>query len=62
MSVTDTSLRFVLDHREDLFPGAPVIFSGLVIPETCGGAGSPGAGTRLEVRVPASILHDTEAV
>ena len=23
---------------------------------------SPGAGTRLEVRVPASILHDTEAV
>jgi signal transduction histidine kinase len=23
---------------------------------------NPGAGTRLEVRVPASILHDTEAV
>jgi two-component system NarL family sensor kinase len=23
---------------------------------------SPGAGTRLEIRVPAAILHDTEAV
>ena len=33
IAVTDTALRFVLEHREELYPGAPVIFAGLVVPE-----------------------------
>src|SRR5687768_14697028 len=47
IAVTDTSLRFVLDHREDLFPGAPVIFSGLIIPEISGSAGGGITGITL---------------
>jgi signal transduction histidine kinase len=47
IAVTDTSLRFVLEHREDLFPGAPVIFSGLVVPEISRSAGGGITGITL---------------
>ena len=33
IAMTDTSLRFVLDHRGELFPDAPVIFFGLARPD-----------------------------
>jgi signal transduction histidine kinase len=33
IAMTNRSLRFVLDHREELYPGAPVIFAGLAAPE-----------------------------
>ena len=32
IAMTDTALRFVLDHREELFPDAPIVFFGLVAP------------------------------
>jgi signal transduction histidine kinase len=47
IAVTDTSLRFVLDHREELYPGAPVIFSGLVVPEISRSAGGGITGITL---------------
>jgi signal transduction histidine kinase len=49
IAVTDTSLRFVLDHREDLFPGAPVIFAGLVVPEISRSAGGGLTGITLGI-------------
>jgi len=49
IAVTDTSLRFVLDHRDDLFPGAPVIFSGLVIPQISRSAGGGITGITLGI-------------
>ena len=33
IAMTDTSLRFILDHRAELFPDAPVIFFGVVGPD-----------------------------
>jgi signal transduction histidine kinase len=33
IAMTDTSLQFVLDHRGELFPDAPVIFFGLARPD-----------------------------
>ena len=30
IAITATALEFVLDHRDELFPGAPVVFAGLV--------------------------------
>ena len=33
IAMTDTSLRFVLDHRAELFPDAPVVFFGLESPD-----------------------------
>ena len=33
IAMTDASLRFVLDHRGELFPNAPVIFFGLTGPD-----------------------------
>ena len=49
IAVTDTSLRFVLDHREELFPGAPVIFAGLVVPEISRSAGGGITGITLGI-------------
>jgi signal transduction histidine kinase len=34
IAVADSALQFVLGHREELFPGAPIVFSGLTIPQT----------------------------
>ena len=33
IAMTDSSLRFVLDHRRELFPNAPVVFFGLASPD-----------------------------
>ena len=33
IAMTDTGLRFVLDHRGELFPDAPIVFSGLAGPD-----------------------------
>ena len=33
IAITDTSLRFVLGHRDELFPGAPIVYSGLSVPD-----------------------------
>jgi signal transduction histidine kinase len=33
IAIADPALRFVLEHRVDLFPGAPVVYSGVAIPE-----------------------------
>ena len=54
IAVTDTALRFVLDHREELFPGAPVVFSGLAVPdETSRSAGGGITGiTQSELHTP----------
>ena len=49
IAVTDTSLRFVLDHREELYPGAPVIFSGLAVPEISRSAGGGITGITLGI-------------
>ena len=49
IAVTDTSLRFVLDHREELFPGAPIIFAGLVVPEISRSAGGGITGITLGI-------------
>ena len=49
IAVTDTSLRFVLDHREELYPGAPVIFAGLVAPEISRSAGGGITGITLGI-------------
>ncbi len=32
IAVTDTSLRFVLGHRDELFPEAPIVYAGLFGP------------------------------
>jgi signal transduction histidine kinase len=37
IAVTTESLDFVLDHRETLFPGAPVVFGGVVAPDEAAG-------------------------
>jgi len=49
IAVTDTSLRFVLDHREELFPGAPIVFSGLVVPQISRSAGGGITGITLGI-------------
>jgi signal transduction histidine kinase len=49
IAVTDTSLRFVLDHREELYPGAPVIFAGLVAPDISRSAGGGITGITLGI-------------
>jgi signal transduction histidine kinase len=49
IAVTDTSLRFVLDHRAELFTGAPVIFAGLVVPEISRSAGGGITGITLGI-------------
>src|SRR5688500_753967 len=32
IAIADPSLRFVLDHRDTLFPGVPIVYSGVAIP------------------------------
>jgi signal transduction histidine kinase len=49
IAVTDTALRFVLDHREELYPGAAVIFAGLVVPEISRSAGGGITGITLGI-------------
>ena len=49
IAVTDTALRFVLGHREELFPGAPVVFAGLAIPEISRSAGGGITGITLGI-------------
>ena len=36
IAASDRALRFVLDHRPDLFPGVPVVYSGEAIPTSAG--------------------------
>jgi signal transduction histidine kinase len=36
IAVSDPSLRFVLDHRADLFPGVPIVYSGFAFPAPTG--------------------------
>ena len=38
IAVSDPSLRFALDHRAELFPGAPIVYSGFAFPATSGKA------------------------
>lgn len=33
IAVTNESLEFVLDHREELFPDAPIVFGGIGVPD-----------------------------
>jgi signal transduction histidine kinase len=48
IAMTDQGLRFVLAHRAELFPGAPVVFFGLGGPdETVRGAGAGITGIRV---------------
>jgi signal transduction histidine kinase len=34
IAIADPALRFVLEHRNELFPGAPIVYSGVGMPET----------------------------
>src|SRR5262249_33023560 len=34
VAIADPALQFALDHRDELFPGAPIVYSGLAIPAT----------------------------
>ena len=50
IAMTDTSLRFVLDHRGELFPDAPVIFFGIAGPdETIRSVGAGITGIRIGI-------------
>lgn len=42
IAMTDLVLRFVLDHRAELFPDAPIVFAGLGVPDES--ARTAGAG------------------
>ena len=42
IAMTDLALRFVLDHRAELFPDAPIVFAGLGVPDES--ARTDGAG------------------
>ncbi len=33
IAITNDSLRFVLDHRGELFPDAPIVFAGITVPD-----------------------------
>jgi signal transduction histidine kinase len=43
MAIADPALQFVLDYRDQLFPEAPVVYSGVAVPSTV----DPGAGAGL---------------
>jgi signal transduction histidine kinase len=48
IAMTDQVLQFVLDHREELFPDAPIVFTGLGLPpETTRLAGRGITGVRV---------------
>src|SRR5687767_5449698 len=50
IAMTDTSLRFILDHRSELFPDVPIVFFGLAGPdETTRNAGGGITGVRTGV-------------
>ena len=50
IAMTDTSLRFILDHRAELFPDVPIVFFGLAGPdETTRNAGGGITGVRTGV-------------
>jgi signal transduction histidine kinase len=49
IALTNRSLRFVLDHREELYPGAPVIFAGLATPEISRSEGGGITGITLGI-------------
>jgi signal transduction histidine kinase len=49
IALTNRSLRFVLDQREALYPGAPVIFAGLAAPEIFGSDGGGITGITLGI-------------
>jgi signal transduction histidine kinase len=42
IAITNDSLRFVLDHRADLFPDAPIVFAGLAVPDEAARRAGPG--------------------
>ena len=42
IAVADPALRFVHEHRDELFPGAPIVYSGLAVPEEVLRAPGPG--------------------
>ena len=44
MAIADPSLRFVLDHRAELFPDAAIVYDGLALPESSGGRTSGFTG------------------
>ena len=33
IAIADPALQFVLDHRDELFPDAPIVYSGVAVPE-----------------------------
>ena len=33
IAITNDSLQFVMDQREELFPDAPIVFAGLAVPD-----------------------------
>lgn len=50
LAMTDTSLRFILSHRGELFPGVPIVFFGVGGPdETTRNAGGGITGVRIGV-------------
>jgi ABC-type uncharacterized transport system substrate-binding protein len=50
IAITDTALRFALNHREALFPDAPLIFSGLGgVDEASRGVGGGITGLRVGI-------------
>jgi signal transduction histidine kinase len=42
IAIADPALRFVLDHRDDLFPGTPIVYSGVAPPTDGRGEVVPG--------------------
>lgn len=48
IAIADPALRFVLDYREELFPGAPIVYSGVAIPD--GVSRSDGGGLTAVMR------------
>lgn len=49
IAITGAGLQFALDHRDELFPGAPIVFGGLVSSEVIGRAGGNLTGLRFGV-------------
>ena len=48
IAIADPALRFVLDYREELFPDAPIVYSGVAIPD--GVSRSDGGGLTAVMR------------
>src|SRR6185436_1171883 len=54
-TIADPALQFALDHRDELFPDAPIVFSGVAVPEAI----ARGAGRGLTAVMRAAAYAET---